>query len=256
MIGEQVLRISRTHGFGELPARGFLVMTGSVLLDGLAIIDWADASEQARSRVLSRGRDGHGLYGDEELWTAIRSIVSDVADRGDAALIAALADFDKIDVAPDSLKITETEFAAARAQLDAELVASIRVSIARSRAFNDAILQRQEWTQRTRVRHCSVNGPHSPHQISPSAPRPRYRPPDSPRWQAASRSTPTSPERRSPSSTNRNSAAWRLPSPVWPITKDSPRTQPPSPSARNSTRLPHHMRTHNRVDTAPTPPSP
>ncbi len=108
----------------------------------LAVINWRDADEGTRARLLSRGTD---RIFDPELRESIVEIVEDVRENGDAAVSRALARFDNCDVPPDRLRVTEQEFSAARSAVDAELQEALRVAIAGIRAFNEHLAREREW---------------------------------------------------------------------------------------------------------------
>ncbi len=82
---------------------------------------------------------------DAELRASIGVILDDVHHRGDAAVCDALAKFDKIDVTPDQLRVTDEEFA--MAAVTAEVDAAIDDAITHLRTFNEAqMLQAQDWS--------------------------------------------------------------------------------------------------------------
>lgn len=82
-----------------------------------------------------------------ELRSAIRALVEDVRERGDAALIDALARFDRVEVDVAGLRVSEEEFAAANASIDPGVHSAIKQMIANIRAFNEALLERRaSWT--------------------------------------------------------------------------------------------------------------
>ena len=53
-----------------------------------------------------------------ELRGAIRTLVEDVRDRGDAALLDALARFDRVEVDAAGLRVSDAEFARALSAID------------------------------------------------------------------------------------------------------------------------------------------
>ena len=75
----------------------------------------------AAKDMLSRG----GL-GDEELAQKVRQIVSDVAENGDAALFSYCEKFDGTHLTPETLYVSREEIVAAYAQVDQDLLASMR----------------------------------------------------------------------------------------------------------------------------------
>lgn len=86
---------------------------------------------------------GAAQFDSSELRDSISALVVDVRDRGDEALCDALQKFDGVDVAPDGLRVTEAEFAAARAALDPGVTAAIKVMIANIRRFNEELHARR-----------------------------------------------------------------------------------------------------------------
>jgi histidinol dehydrogenase len=71
---------------------------------------WATMNDAARSALLRRGLDD--IF-DPALRDSIGSLIDDVRERGDAAVCDALRRFDGIDLAPDQLRVTSDELAAA-----------------------------------------------------------------------------------------------------------------------------------------------
>lgn len=108
----------------------------------LRVMHWAELDEAARTEVLGRGRSCF----DPQLLEGIRRLIDDVRSHGDEAVARALHDFDGCRVAPDELAITESEFAAARAEISDRLLGAIRESIGRVRVFNERVLAEREWT--------------------------------------------------------------------------------------------------------------
>lgn len=123
-------------------------MTETVRVADLRLIDWGTATADERHRILARGGDHNGVG--EGLGSAIAVIVEDVRKRGDAALVDALGRFDKMTLPVEGLRVSEEEFAEARAAISETLVEAIRTSIAQVRAFNELIVQRASWTAEPR----------------------------------------------------------------------------------------------------------
>lgn len=99
-------------------------------------------NDETRAALMHRGLDD--IF-DPELRTSIGNILNDVRKRGDAAVCDALAKFDKIDIAPDQLRVTNEEFATAA--VTAEVDAAIDDAIAHLRTFNETqMLQAQDWS--------------------------------------------------------------------------------------------------------------
>jgi histidinol dehydrogenase len=72
----------------------------------------------------------------EDVEAAVRAIVDDVRRRGDAALVACTARFDRVTLTPDRLRITAAEFDAAEAAVPAEAMAALRFARDRIEAFH------------------------------------------------------------------------------------------------------------------------
>jgi histidinol dehydrogenase len=103
---------------------------------------WAEMDEEARAALCARGL---GDIFDPDLRGSIGSLIEDVRDRGDAAVCDALARFDGIVVAPDDLRVTADEIAAAT--VSPEVDAALDDAIAHCRAFNEQILARHgDWS--------------------------------------------------------------------------------------------------------------
>ena len=69
----------------------------------------------------------------------VRAIVADVADRGNAAVAEYTEKFDKTMLTPDEFRVSADELKAAHAALDADLLASLRTSIANVRKYQSDI---------------------------------------------------------------------------------------------------------------------
>ncbi|MGW0334277.1 histidinol dehydrogenase [Streptomyces sp. NPDC003011] len=123
-------------------------MTGTANMADLRLVEWSAATAEERHRILSRGSGHDGI--DEGLRASISTIVEDVRKRGDAALVDALGRFDKMDLPAERLRVSEEEFAQARAAVSEPLVEAIRTSIAQVRAFNELIVERASWTAEPR----------------------------------------------------------------------------------------------------------
>lgn len=108
----------------------------------LAIHHWADLDEAGRAALVDRGL---GDVFDPALARSIADLVADVRMRGDAAVCDALARFDGCDVGPDGLRITDAEFAEARAAVPPDVQRAIRNAIDHSRRFNEQVLRHGAW---------------------------------------------------------------------------------------------------------------
>jgi histidinol dehydrogenase len=107
---------------------------------------WSDLDEAARADLTTRGIE---KIFDPELRESVLSILEDVRDHGDAALVRALAKFDKVEVEPAGLRVSREEFEAARANLKPEMIAAIRESIAFVRRFNEQLVKETSWSFET-----------------------------------------------------------------------------------------------------------
>lgn len=105
---------------------------------------WNDMDEHARRAVLTRGI---GDIFDPGLKERIGRIIEDVRDNGDEAVCRALRDFDKIDVSPDRLRVSDDELARAHDLIGPEVHAAIRDMVDHIRRFNEEVMARkcQDW---------------------------------------------------------------------------------------------------------------
>lgn len=83
-------------------------------------------------------------YLSDKVRTASRSIVADVRDRGDAALLDYTERFDG--VRPDQIRVPREELARAREALSEELEESLRVAMGNVRAFHERELSAEGWS--------------------------------------------------------------------------------------------------------------
>jgi histidinol dehydrogenase len=95
--------------------------------------------DAARRQLMQRGTDA--IF-DSALRAAIGTIIEDVRSNGDEAVSRALHDFDKVDVAPDRLRVSAEETEAAVASLDPVVVAAVDDMIDHIRRFNDQVMSR------------------------------------------------------------------------------------------------------------------
>lgn len=107
---------------------------------------WHELDDAARADLLTRGS---AAIFDPALRKSVLTILEDVRENGDAAMLRALEEFDGCTVAPDGIQVTEAEFAAAREEIGDELLAAIRDSIAQVRRFNEQLTARGDWTFET-----------------------------------------------------------------------------------------------------------
>jgi histidinol dehydrogenase len=104
---------------------------------------WDELSAQQRDLSLRRGLD---TIFDPALRESIVGIIEDVRRDGDAAVVRALQRHDKCEVDPGRLRVTEEEFAAARAAVPPELVTAIRDGVDHVRRFNERLTARGDWS--------------------------------------------------------------------------------------------------------------
>ena len=108
----------------------------------LLVRRWADLDAAARAAFLARGLDD--IF-DPALQASSAALVADVREHGDAAICRALERFDGCSVAPGDLRVTDAEFAAARAETPAAVQDAIRQAIDHSRRFNERALEHGDW---------------------------------------------------------------------------------------------------------------
>ena len=108
----------------------------------LTVRIWAELSGADRTKFLHRGLNN---VFDPSLQTSIAELVADVRANGDDALCRALQRFDGCTVEPSGLRVTEAEFADARATVAPELQRAITNAIDHSRRFNERTLEHGDW---------------------------------------------------------------------------------------------------------------
>jgi len=104
---------------------------------------WEDMSADEREKSVSRGMDS--IF-DPALQANIQSLIEQVRLEGDAAVIRALKDFDKVDIGSKSLRVSDEEYDAARAWISDELLEAIRDAIDHVRRFNENLTARGDWS--------------------------------------------------------------------------------------------------------------
>jgi len=110
----------------------------------LKIAKWSQMTGRDREQLAGRGSSASITAG---LQRSIAELVEDVRERGDAAVCDALLEHDAIKVEPAGLRVSDTEFATARARVGADLRAAISHMIANITAFNEVLLARRgSWT--------------------------------------------------------------------------------------------------------------
>ncbi|MGA1050860.1 MAG: histidinol dehydrogenase [Ilumatobacteraceae bacterium] len=103
---------------------------------------WSEMDTGARDRLMSRGLAD--IF-DPELRSKIGDLIEDVRLRGDVAVCEALARFDRIELTPDGLRVTEDEIE--RARVGADVDAAIDDAITHLRVFNERQLARfDDWS--------------------------------------------------------------------------------------------------------------
>jgi len=100
-------------------------------------LTWASMDHEARNALCDRGLSA--IF-DPNLRARIGAIIEDVRVNGDDAVCRALRTFDHVDIAPDQLRATADEIAAAR--VDDDVDAAIEDAIAHLRAFNEQFVER------------------------------------------------------------------------------------------------------------------
>ena len=116
----------------------------------LAVRRWSSLERAERERLLARST---AAIFEPALMASIEAIFRDVAERGDAAVLATTATFDGV-VIPSGgdLRVPVAELATAHASLEPGLLAGIREAISNSRLFNEAQVAETARAWRTEVR--------------------------------------------------------------------------------------------------------
>ncbi|HSJ90478.1 MAG TPA: histidinol dehydrogenase [Ilumatobacter sp.] len=103
---------------------------------------WSEMDAGARHDLFARGLDD--IF-DPELRASIGALIDDVRERGDAAVCDALARFDRIELQPGQLRVTDDELDSA--SVDPAVDAAIDDAIEHLRAFNQRQLARfDDWS--------------------------------------------------------------------------------------------------------------
>lgn len=87
--------------------------------------------EEALGRLLAMKREVS-----QDVDEAVRAIIADVAERGDAAVIDYTRRFDGLELTPETLRVTPAEIEEALARCDAKTLASLETAKARIEAFH------------------------------------------------------------------------------------------------------------------------
>ncbi len=81
----------------------------------------------------------------ENIQDIVRPIIQDVANRGDQAMLEYTQKFDKVMLEPARIKVTEKEFAAAKANLDPSIKEVIEISAHNIKKFHKAQMPEEMW---------------------------------------------------------------------------------------------------------------
>ena len=104
---------------------------------------WEDMSEDERDKSVSRGIEN--IF-NPSLQDSIRSLIEQVRLEGDAAVVRALKEFDKVDIGDKCLRVSDEVYEAARAGISPELLEAIRDAIDHVRRFNENLTARGDWS--------------------------------------------------------------------------------------------------------------
>ncbi|MBM2576934.1 histidinol dehydrogenase [Jannaschia sp. Os4] len=107
-----------------------------------------DGFDAAFAALLSAKREDDADVGD-----AVAAILRDVRARGDAAVLELTARFDRLDLTPETMRVSEGEIDAATAAVTAPERAALELAAARIRAFHEAqVPEDRMWTDDTGAR--------------------------------------------------------------------------------------------------------
>jgi histidinol dehydrogenase len=110
----------------------------------LRMLRWSDSTPAQRAELLDRDLDRSIPPGLRE---QIGELVLDVRERGDVAVCEALGRWDGVEVDPDGLRVSDDEFAAARAQVSDDLRAAIDDMVTHIVRFNTELAARRgDWS--------------------------------------------------------------------------------------------------------------
>ncbi|MGE3329105.1 MAG: histidinol dehydrogenase [Acidimicrobiia bacterium] len=105
----------------------------------LRVQRWSEMGEADRRALMERGMDD--IF-DVDLGRQITELIDDVRVNGDDAVCRALATFDRVQITPERLRVSDDEFAAARNQVPGTLVDALSDAITHLRAFSREVLAR------------------------------------------------------------------------------------------------------------------
>jgi len=112
----------------------------------IALTEWGSAGPEERARLIGRPEGALKMF-DPELSRSVGEIVLDVKENGDDAIVRALSRFDGCEVEPDRIRVSEEEFERARAGIDPDLAAAIRVGIDNVRSFSERAIADLDWRE-------------------------------------------------------------------------------------------------------------
>lgn len=118
-----------------------MATAGGERANPLRVVRWAELDAGARGDFLSRGVD---RIFDPSLRESICSLIDDVREHGDAALVRALERFDRCEVGAEELWVGEGEIEAALAAVGPAVRDAIRAGIENVRAFNRPLVAEPE----------------------------------------------------------------------------------------------------------------
>jgi histidinol dehydrogenase len=112
----------------------------------LQVSVWDELDAAARAAFVERAS---GRVLGPRLMEEIRTLVEDVRDNGDEALVRALARHDRCQIEQDRLLVSPSEFEQARntVEQDSELVAALRLALDNSRRFNERAIRDSRWQE-------------------------------------------------------------------------------------------------------------
>ena len=106
-------------------------------------LDQRDAGfEQAFAALLTTKREVS-----EDVDRVAADIIADVRAKGDEAVIACTSRFDKLDLTPSTLRVSEAEIDAAVAACSADLLAALETARARIEAYHLRLKPQDSWTR-------------------------------------------------------------------------------------------------------------
>ena len=110
----------------------------------LRVLRWSETTAEERAGLVDRDLTRSIPPGLRE---QIGELILDVRDRGDVAVCEALGRWDGVDVEPDGLRVSDAEFAAARAQVGDDLRAAIDDMVTHIERFNTELAARRgDWS--------------------------------------------------------------------------------------------------------------